>query len=322
MSNRDAQTESILASENVDWEFVEGVHISRLDADPDNSQVRVDVELDEDNVRGMIGTLEQGRDLPPIVVRQREDGSFVVVDGHHRCDGVQRADIPESEKRLDVYVIQPSSDRQLDLLSMRFNVESNGIPLSRHERISMAVERHRKHGVPLSRLSDRVNVPARTIGNYVHRQRVKDSLQSKGDFSTHELRQMRESDFDKLHRVSNPIIRAEVARIIYEADLAVQDVVEFVADVSDADTDDERDEIVESWREDTRAAQDDETNSDPVPSRYTRRLNQIESLLDDFGVDLGVLPSNRRNRLARQTRKVAHLLQEQANELEVDNGDW
>lgn len=66
------------------------LHLGRISTDPKTFQPR-GIELDQGHVAELARAIEDGRPLDPIRVREAEDGTYTVLDGHHSHAAYQKA---------------------------------------------------------------------------------------------------------------------------------------------------------------------------------------------------------------------------------------
>ena len=241
---RDIGIEHWLDTKKVEWDYVEEIHIDRIVVDATaQANIRLNMPLDQDNVRGMVVSLrDNGRaqtTLPAIIVYE-VDGNYGLVNGLHRREACDRASVPT----LDAYVLDiPDRDmRVIDGLRRTVNI-LNGIPPSREEALQ-----HAFHLVHDSGWTQKDAAASMLIDYELLKTEFK-SWEVAQDLEEHGI------DSEKLNKAQRlklaPIkmeFRAEIAKLLLEARLSADQLSAVVSEVQVAKDTDEAKNIIAHWR--------------------------------------------------------------------------
>lgn len=95
-----------------------------------------------------------GMITPPLVVYRDDNGKLVNIDGNHRLKGLIEAESTD----VDVYVVDTSDDRLIQLLTRVANVQLNGKEVNDAENLENAKYLHRSCGYTLEKAADECKI--------------------------------------------------------------------------------------------------------------------------------------------------------------------
>lgn len=130
-----ADIERWLDSHGVEWTYRANLPTEEIDRLASHrNQARIAGPINEDTVVLYAAAMEGGSKFPPVVVWQRPDTKYVVVDGNHRVAAYDLAEIDKT----DAYVTAQLTDGQKAALTYEANTK-HGLPTSLDERLRQAV---------------------------------------------------------------------------------------------------------------------------------------------------------------------------------------
>ncbi len=131
--NRNPQTEQFLRSRHVKFDLITKVSIANIDVEGSlRNQARLGTPLNDENVRKIREALRTGVRTPPILVKKKADGKYLVLDGNHRVAAHQEEELP-----IDVYECE-ARDEILTLIMYEANT-LHGLPTNEEDRTAAAM---------------------------------------------------------------------------------------------------------------------------------------------------------------------------------------
>ncbi len=154
-------TESWLKSHGATYTFGT-INLEQVDKVASHrNQARVSGPINDETVVLYAAAIEQGDQFPPLVVNQKKDGKFVVIDGNHRVAAYELNDVQTSE----AYIVSDINETQRLLLTFEANTK-HGLATGLQERLRQAVnlvemgatmvEASKNLGLPFSRVQNAV----------------------------------------------------------------------------------------------------------------------------------------------------------------------
>ncbi len=127
-------TETWLKSHGATFTFT-NINLEQVDKVASHrNQARVSGPINDETVVLYAAAIEQGDQFPPLVVHQKKDGKFVVIDGNHRVAAYELNDIQTSE----AYVVSDINETQRLVLTYESNAK-HGLPTGLQERLRQAI---------------------------------------------------------------------------------------------------------------------------------------------------------------------------------------
>jgi len=121
-----------------------------------------DVFLDFEHKDSIRKSMESRCTIPMIVVRKTSKG-YVIAGGNHRANAAK--DLLAGTESIPVYIVE-CTDIEFEHLACLLNGK-NGKPLSREERISRAIDFHKRFGVTQADAANMFSVNAKTLNTAV-----------------------------------------------------------------------------------------------------------------------------------------------------------
>ncbi len=308
---RDPQTENWLESESVPYHYEPSVSLDEVQRDDGTlQQTRLETDLFDDLLDRLRQGWKDGSEFPPVVVGSSDEG-YMLLDGHHRTTVLEEFDVDE----YPAYVVESEDERIHEQVARQANT-FNGEPPSKEERYEHAIRLHEHQGMTLKDAAQLMKVHPSTLRQRYKAKRVTRELQEFG-VSDRKLSQLPREALLEIHTVSRTNLWPQVARLISEAGLKGQERKNFIQQVRNAESDNEAEETVDSWRHDLQDRVELEKGG-RSPSKPLRRLepslDQLADAIDDR-TNMDLIPKDERCRLADRCCNMATDLRELAEEL-------
>ena len=139
---KDSKTEYFLTANGYTWQFHKELPLDQLDMkEAESNPARLGSALDEDYALGIGLAVQEGADLPAIVVLDDGTALYKIVTGRHRINGVTDFCKPP-RPALDAYVVREVDPYRIQLLIRTINVIEGHAPDTR-ERLTHIAEMRR-----------------------------------------------------------------------------------------------------------------------------------------------------------------------------------
>lgn len=217
--------EKWLDSHGVEWNYKVNLPTEEIDRTASHrNQARVAGPIHEDTVILYAAAMEGGSKFPPVVVWQRPDKKYVVVDGNHRVAALDLAEIDKT----DAYVTGTLTDAQRAILTFEANTK-HGLPTSLDERLRQAVHLV-EMGTTQREASRMLGVPPGKVGNaytlFETDKRLQRLSVSRWDRLPPTLRR-------RLHAIRDDDVFASVAELAIESKMTQPEINDFVVRVNE-----------------------------------------------------------------------------------------
>lgn len=150
---RNALYEQALNRFGVEWEYLESVPVSEINATRGKQMQARLVPLDDSLIEEYKNLLEDGAKPPPLLLWKPGRGMWIPLDGNQRIAANERATAKHRLKAFDAYVLKSDDPMVADRLCWQFNNAVNGRRLSYEESLQHAITMVRKYGEPVTQVA-------------------------------------------------------------------------------------------------------------------------------------------------------------------------
>jgi hypothetical protein len=164
---KDPKTENWLGLHGYTWQFVAKVPIAKIDLkEAEANPARLGRALDEEYALSIGLAVQDGAELPAVVVLDRGEPQFDVMTGRHRIYGVTHFCKPAHDT-IDAYVVREVDPYRVELLSRSINVIEGHAP-DTTERLTHVAEVRRKfpHSKP-HELASQFKLSTKQVNEYL-----------------------------------------------------------------------------------------------------------------------------------------------------------
>lgn len=304
----DPRVEKVLKENGA--QFVLRPRLKMADIDVKTSrerQARIGEEVDEDHALSIAISLEDGAEVPPIVVH-KEGKKYVIVDGIHRREAYEDLD----KVTIPAYEIVEPTTKLLRVLAIELNT-GRGKDLTPAQRLLHAKELVMSGSMNQKDAARRLGVDYNKVQRSVWESMTANRLVAlgvkgwKGKLKTHSLQ--------RLHAVKDDEIFKGVAQLAVDAGFMVEDVDRLVVEINrHGNSKEEQKKVIERWREDRSdeiVASKTAAKPKKVIDRLIRQTRNFQTLdVDEIKQALPDMPPDAQKRLRIRCQATAQRLVE------------
>lgn len=206
------------------------------------NQARVSGPINDDTIILYGAAIESGDEFPPLIVMQRRDGKYVVIDGNHRVGAYELNGI----EKVEAYVVSDINETQRLLLTFEANTK-HGLPTGLQERLRQAVNLV-EMGATLTDAAKNLGLPLNRVSYSVQQFRTDKRLAQLGVSRWDRLPATARR---RMHSIRSDKVFSAVANLAVESKLSGPDIDALVTRVNAASRGDEAKQLeaVEAERE-------------------------------------------------------------------------
>jgi ParB-like chromosome segregation protein Spo0J len=235
-------TESWLKSHGATFTF-KTINLEQVDKVASHrNQARVSGPINDETVVLYGAAIEAGDQFPPIVVHQRRDGKFVVIDGNHRVASYELNGV----EKVEAYVVSDITETQRLLLTFEANTK-HGLATGLSERLRQAVNLV-EMGAPMVDAAKNLGLPIARVQGAVAQFRTDKRLAQLG---VQRWDRIPATTRRRLYNVRSDKVMSEIAKLAVESQMSGSDVESLIVRVNNASRGDEDKQlqVVERERE-------------------------------------------------------------------------
>jgi len=265
--------------------------------------------IDDDHVVGLMESIENNEELPPILLRQMRGGKYKILDGNHR----HRAWQLMGWRFVPAYVIKRSAitEQQEKVITYTANIR-HALPTSLEQRISHAVTLIKQYGLAATEAGRLLHVPADKI---TYRLRILETGARMEELGLHHLaRKLGSKTKERLGSIRNDTVLTDLTKLTVEANLDSTAVGELVKEINKTRSEKQALTIVANARESV-AEEIAHTAGGKIPkprpiAKLERVINGILKLdLDEDREALKQITADQRVTLKQRTNRAIEALQ-------------
>ncbi len=221
---RDPQAEQFLRQRHVKFDLISQVSIANIDVEGSlHNQARLGQPLNDENVRKIAEALRSGVRTPPIWVKRKADGQYLVLDGNHRVAAHAAEGLP-----IDVYECE-GRDETLTLIMYEANTR-HGLPTNEVDRTAAAMFLV-DAGFGIKEAAEKMLVAVAAVRKEVAKQEA-DRRAAKVQMDPRVWRTLPESSRTKLIQLRTDEAFEAATLVVVEANMRTEAVTKFVTELN------------------------------------------------------------------------------------------
>lgn len=164
---KDQKTEYFLSSNGYTWQFQKDLPLTMLDMkEAESNPARLGAALDEEYALSIGLAVQDGAELPAIVVLDDGTPMYRIITGRHRVKGVTDFCKPQFQA-LDAYVVREVDPYRVQMLTRTINIIEGHAPNTRERLTHIAEMRRMFPHSTAKELSGQFKVAAQTANEYL-----------------------------------------------------------------------------------------------------------------------------------------------------------
>lgn len=220
---RNEATEAWLKSHGATYDF-KTINLDQVDKVASHrNQARVSGPINDETVILYGAAIEQGDQFPPIVVNQRRDGKYVVIDGNHRVAAYDLNNVTKTEG----YVVSDISETQRLVLTFEANTK-HGLATGLQERLRQAVNLV-EMGSSMIEAAKNLGLPHNRVQNAVTQFRTDKRLAQLG---VQRWDRIPATTRRRMYNVRSDKVLAEIASLAVESQMSGTEVDDLIVRVN------------------------------------------------------------------------------------------
>lgn len=237
---RNEATETWLKSHGATYDF-KTINLDQIDKVASHrNQARVSGPINDETVILYGAAIESGDEFPPLVVNQRRDGKFVVIDGNHRVAAYELNNV----EQVEAYVVSDITETQRLLLTFEANTK-HGLATGLQERLRQAVNLV-EMGASMIEAAKNLGLPMSRVQSAVQQFRTDKRLQQLG---VQRWDRIAPTTRRRLYNVRSDKVTAAIATLAVESQMSGPDVDSLVVRINGLRDETKQLDLVEAERE-------------------------------------------------------------------------